>query len=25
LCELTGRVTSDEILDQVFSQFCIGK
>jgi tRNA modification GTPase len=25
LHELTGRVTSDEILDQVFSQFCIGK
>jgi tRNA modification GTPase len=25
LHELTGKVTSDEILDQVFSQFCIGK
>ena len=25
LHELLGRVTSDEILDQVFSQFCIGK
>jgi len=25
LHELTGRVTSDEILDEVFSQFCVGK
>jgi tRNA U34 5-carboxymethylaminomethyl modifying GTPase MnmE/TrmE len=25
LHELTGRVTSNEILDQVFSQFCVGK
>jgi tRNA modification GTPase len=25
LHELTGRITSDEILDEVFSQFCIGK
>jgi len=25
LHELTGRVTSDEILDRIFSQFCIGK
>lgn len=25
LHELTGKVTSDEILDQVFSQFCVGK
>jgi tRNA modification GTPase len=25
LHELTGRITSNEILDQVFSQFCVGK
>jgi tRNA modification GTPase len=23
--ELTGKITSDDILNQLFSQFCIGK